>query len=179
MVIAVTLPAAAADFQLDKAHTQAEFVVTHLALSKVHGHVPLASGTLTVGPGNIPTAATATFDLAGIDSQNDRRDNDLRENYFEVAKYPTMTFVERKIDGTPKAFTMTGDLTMHGVTKSITLTGSLDGTATIRGKQQVAYSATGTIDRRDFGMSFGPALDGQLIVGYDVTINLEVVAVQP
>ncbi len=179
LVAAVAAPATAADYQLDKAHTQAEFVATHLEFSKVRGQVPLTSGTMTVGADNLPTAAMATFDMSALDSHDANRDASLRDKYLDTAKYPTITFVERTITGTAKSFTMTGDLTMHGVTKPVTLTGSLDGTATIRGKAQVAYSATGTIDRRDFGMSFGPLLDGQLIVGYNVAINLEVVAVQP
>ena len=166
-------PVLAADFTLDKAHTQAEFTVTHLSLSKVHGQIPLASGTATVGTNELPTAINATFDLTGVDTQNDRRDKDLRENYFEVAKYPTMTFVETGTKGKADGFTMTGDLTIHGVTKAVTLQSKLDGTAVLRGKRHFAYSGTTTIDRRDFGMTFGPLLDNALIAGYEVTIGIE------
>src|SRR5580698_2748635 len=114
LLLALTIgPAAAADFVLDKPHTQAEFVVTHLALSKVHGEIPLVSGTATIGPNGLPTAASATFDIATLDTHNDFRNNDLRLHYFEVDKYPTLTFVERSVQGTPAAFKMTGDLTFH------------------------------------------------------------------
>lgn len=171
-------PAAAAEFVLDKPHTQAEFIVTHLALSRVHGQIPLVSGTATIGSDNLPTAITATFDVTKLFTNNDARDANLRDDYFEASKYPTITFVERGIQGTPAAFKMTGDLTIHGVTKSVTLDGSVDGTAVIKGKKNVAYTATATLDRRDFGMTFGPVLNGSLIAGDEVTINIETDAVE-
>jgi len=173
LLLALGAPVLAADYSLDKAHTQSEFTVTHLSLSKVHGQIPLASGTASVGANQLPAAIDATFDVAGVATQNDRRDKDLRDNYFEVAKYPTMTFVETGAKGKPEAFTMTGDLTIHGVTKPVTLQSKLDGTAVLRGKRHFAYSGTTTIDRRDFGMTFGPLLDNALIAGYEVTIDIE------
>jgi polyisoprenoid-binding protein YceI len=178
IAFAIAAPASAADYTLDKAHTDAEFIVTHLALSKVHGQIPLISGTADIGPNGMPNAINATFDLAKIATDNDRRDGDLRDNYFEVAKYPVMTFVETAAKGKPDAFTMTGNLTIHGVTKPVTIQWKLDGTAVLRGKRHFAYSGTTSVDRRDFGMTFGPLLDGALIAGYDVTINLETDAIE-
>jgi polyisoprenoid-binding protein YceI len=178
LLASLSTPAFAADFTLDKAHTQAEFIVTHLSLSKVHGQIPLASGTATIGANSLPLAVNATFDLTGVETQNDRRDKDLRDNYFEVAKYPTMTFVETGVKGKPDAFAMTGDLTIHGVTKSVVVQSKLDATAVVRGKKHYAYTGTTTIDRRDFGMTFGPVLDGALFAGNEVTINLETDAVE-
>jgi polyisoprenoid-binding protein YceI len=171
-------PASAADYVLDKPHTQAQFTVTHLALSKVNGMLPLVSGTVTVGPNNLPVAATATFDVTNVETYDANRNAALRDHYFEADKYPTITFVERKISGTPASFVMTGDLTIHGVTKSVDLAGKVEAAVTLRGKQNVAYSASTTIDRRDFGMTFGPVLDNQLIAGYPVTITIEAVAVE-
>lgn len=166
-------PAFAADFTLDKAHTQAEFVVTHMALSKVHGQVPLASGTATIADNGLPSAINASFDLTTFATGNTYRDADLRDHYFEVTKFPTISFVEKSVKGTPKAFTLTGDLTIHGVTKTVNIATMLDGTAVVRGKRHYAYSGTTTIDRRDYGMTFGPLLDGSLIAGDEVTINFE------
>jgi polyisoprenoid-binding protein YceI len=178
LVAALSAPALAADFTLDKAHTQAEFVVTHLTLSKVHGQIPLANGTASITPDGLPAAIDATFDLTNVVTQNDRRDADLRKNYFEVDKFPTITFVEKSAKGKPASFTMTGDLTIHGVTKPVTVATTLDATATVRGKKHYAYSGTTKIHRRDFGMSFGPLLDGALIAGYDVRINFETDAIE-
>jgi polyisoprenoid-binding protein YceI len=178
LLVSLSAPVAAADFTLDKAHTQAEFVVTHLTLSKVHGQIPLVSGTAVIGPNSLPSAINATFDITSIASQNDRRDKDLRENYFEAAKFPTMTFVETGAKGKPDAFTMTGNLTIHGVTKPVTIQSKLDATAVVKEKRHYAYTGTTTIDRRDFGMTFGPLLDNALIAGYDVTIELETDAIE-
>jgi polyisoprenoid-binding protein YceI len=164
---------AAGTFALEKPHTQAEFVVTHLGLSRVHGQIPLVSGTMTVGPNNLPTALNATFDVSNLETDNDARDKNLKDAYFQAAQYPTITFVERSIKGTPASFTLTGDLTMHGVTKTVTLNCELDGASVVNGKHHVAYTGTTKIDRRDFGMTFGPLLNGALIVGNDVQINIE------
>ena len=173
LLAAVCAPVSAAEFTLEKPHTQAEFVVTHLALSKVHGQIPLASGTATIGPDGMPTAVNASFDLANFGTGNDRRDTDLRNNYFEVAKYPALTFVEKSAKGKPSAFVMTGDLTIHGVTKTVNIATKLDNTLVSKGKRHFAYSGTVTFDRRDFGITFGPLLDGNLIAGNEVTVNFE------
>lgn len=177
LLASLSMPVSAAEFTLDKAHTQAEFVATHLALSRVHGQIPLLSGTATIGANNLPTAIKATFDVMGLVTQDDARDKNLRDAYLEAAKYPTMTFVERQVQGTPEAFKLSGDLTIHGVTKSVTLTAQMVGSSIVKGKKNIGYSGTTTVDRRDFGMTFGPLLNGALIVGNDVTINVETDAV--
>ena len=173
LVAASVAPASAMDAVLDAAHTQANFTVTHLSLSRVHGQIPLVSGTATIGANDMPTASTATFDLTKVDSRDDNRDASLKKDYFETDKFPTMTFVEKKITGTPKAFVMTGDLTIHGVTKSIDLKGEIENVATVRGKHHVAYSAHGVIDRRDWGMTFARMLDNALFAGNEVTIDID------
>jgi polyisoprenoid-binding protein YceI len=173
LVVASVAPALAVDATLDIPHTQAEFTVTHLALSKVHGQIPLVVGTVSFNDAGLPTAANATFDMKGVDSRDSNRDNSLRTDYFETDKYPTMTFVEKKIEGTPAAFKMSGDLTLHGVTKPVVFNGKVDNSAVIKGKRHVAYTATTTIDRRDFGIVFAKMLDNQLFAGYEVQIDVE------
>lgn len=171
-------PAAADTFVLDKPHTQAQFTAVHLAISQVHGEIPLESGTATIGANNLPTALTATFDVTGVATHDDNRDKTLRNDYFEVTKYPTMTFVERSVKGTPSGFKLTGDLTIHGVTRPVTLDAKVVGAAVIKGKKEIGYTGTTTIDRRDFGMTFGPMLNGSLIVGNQITIEVETAAVE-
>ena len=166
-------PALAVDATLDPPHTQAEFTVKHLALSNVHGQLPLVSGTVTFNDAGLPIASSATFDVNGVDTRDQNRDKSLRTDYFETDKYPTLVFVEKKIDGTPAAFKMTGDLTLHGVTKSVVLSGKVDGSAVVRGKRHVAYTASTVIDRRDFGIVFAKMLDNALFAGNEVTINIE------
>ena len=87
-VLLAAAPASATDFTLDKAHTQAEFAVTHLGLGRVRGQLPLISGTLTTGANGLPTAAQATFDVATLETYDDNRNRSLREKYFEATTYP-------------------------------------------------------------------------------------------
>ena len=168
-------PASAADYVLDKPHTQAQFTVVHLGFSKVNGLIPLISGTMTVGPNNLPTAATATFDVTNLETYDANRNASLRDRYFEADKYPTITFVERKITGTPENFVMTGDLTIHGVTKSVVLKVDLLGFGPgMMGAQLSGWDATTTIDRTDFGVN-GPAMLGKAL-GNEVAITISIEA---
>jgi polyisoprenoid-binding protein YceI len=175
-----TVAAEAAPYTFDAPHTTAAFTATHLAIIKVHGAVPFVSGTIDLGPNDMPTAGTATFDISKIDSGDPNRDNSLRTQYLETAKYPTMTFVIRKATGTPQAFDLTGDLTLHGVTKPVTLKAAMVGATTLKGKREVGFTATTTIDRRDFDINFGTGItNGPLSVGTDIVIDIECGLLKP
>jgi polyisoprenoid-binding protein YceI len=174
-------PALAADYAIDANHTQATFTVTHLAISRVSGKVPVTAGTVVVGANEVPSAINVTFSAKDIDTQSADRDKDLRSaDWFDVDKFPTMTFVAKSITGTAQSFTVVGELTMHGVTKPVTLTAKELGKMTdARGRQHIGYSATGTLDRRDWALTWGRTTPGgTLIAGNDVTldINVEVVS---
>ena len=107
LLLSLSAPVSAADFVLDKPHTQAEFIAVHLAVSQVHGQIPLISGKATIGENNLPTAINATFDVTAVVTNDANRDKSLRDSYFDAATYPTITFVERQAKGTPAAFTLT------------------------------------------------------------------------
>ena len=176
-VLALAAPALAADFTIDPNHTQATFTVTHLAISRVSGKVPVVGGSVTLGADDLPTAMNVTFSTKDIDTQSADRDRDLRSaDWFEVDKYPTMTFVSRTVSGTPQSFTVAGDLTMHGVTKPVTLNAKELGKMTdARNRVHVGYDVTTTIDRRDWGLNWGKTTPGgSLIAGNDVTIDVNV-----
>ena len=181
LVAALTAPAVAAEYNLDLNHTQAEFSVVHLGFSHVRGLIPVSAGTLVLDGSNVPTSVTATLNAAGLDTKSADRDSDLRgAEWFETEKYPTMSFVSTRIEGTnPQAFTIAGNLTMHGVTKPVTLAAKFEGRMVdARGRAHVAYSATTTVDRRDFNLNWGKtAPGGGLVAAYDVTISLSVEAV--
>jgi polyisoprenoid-binding protein YceI len=181
LVAGLAVPALAADYGIDPNHTQATFTVTHLAISRVSGKVPVSTGSVAIGSTGIPTAISVTFSAKDIDTQSADRDKDLRSpDWFEVDKYPTMTFVSKTITGTPQAFSIVGDLTMHGVTKPVTLAAKELGKMTdARNRTHVGYTATGTLDRRDWGLNWGKTTPGgALIAAYEVTldINVEVVS---
>jgi polyisoprenoid-binding protein YceI len=181
LAAALRAPALADDYVLDPNHTQAVFSAVHLGFSHVSGQIPVTGGTIAVGAAQIPTAISATLNAAALDSKSADRDNQLRgPDWFDVSQFPTITFVSTRVDGTaPGGFTITGNLTMHGVTKPVTLAAKLEGQMTDqRGRTHVAYSATTTVDRRQWGMDWGKTTPGgSLIAGNDVTITITVEAV--
>jgi polyisoprenoid-binding protein YceI len=177
LLAGLAAPALAADYAVDPNHTQATFTVTHLAISRVSGKIPVTAGTVTVGSADLPTAISVQLSAKDIDTQSADRDRDLRgPDWFDVEKFPTMTFVAKSITGTPQAFTITGDLTMHGVTKPVTLAAKELGKLTdARNRTHIGYSAGGTLDRRDWGLNWGRTTPGgTLIAGNDVTLDLNV-----
>lgn len=176
-VAALTGPAVAADYAVDANHTQATFTVTHLAISRVSGKVPVTAGTVSLGANDVPTAISMTLSAKDIDTQSAGRDKDLRgADWFDVDKFPTMTFTAKSITGTPQALTILGDLTMHGVTKPVTFAAKEIGKMTDqRGRTHVGYSATTTLDRRQWGLNWGGTTPGgSLVAGTDVSIDLNV-----
>ncbi|HEY6235442.1 MAG TPA: YceI family protein [Candidatus Elarobacter sp.] len=177
LVAALAAPALAADYAVDPNHTQATFTVTHLAISRVSGKVPVTSGTVSLGSNDVPSAISMTLSAKDIDTQSADRDKDLRSpDWFDVDKFPTMTFISKSVTGTPQALTIAGDLTMHGVTKPVTFTAKEIGKLTdARGRTHVGYSASTTLDRRTWGLNWGRTTPGgSLIAGNDVTIDLNV-----
>ena len=119
-------------YALDPAHTTVEFVVRHLMITKVRGRFTAFDGRIELAAGSdIPTRIAATIDAASIDTREDQRDAHLRSaDFFDVEKYPQLTFESTRIDGTPEHLTIVGKLTIHGVTREITLTGSFEGRVT-------------------------------------------------
>jgi polyisoprenoid-binding protein YceI len=163
---------------VDPVHSTAQFTARHFGIVPVIGTIPIKSASVKLDSGSqIPTAVTADLDASKLDTHNDKRDNDLRSaHFFNVASTPDIHFASTNIDGTdPKHFTITGNLTMHGETHSIALATQVVGAGkSPRGQSIIAYQATATIDRTQWGMSFGP-----LIVGNNIDISLNVEADGP
>ena len=164
-------------FPLDPHHSSASFTVAHLTLSKVSGQIPIIKAEVALGNDNIPTSVTATLDAAKIETQDENRDKDLRaDKWFDTDKFPTITFRSVKVTRINATdFTVAGDLTIHGITKPVTLNGVYNGTAKDPyGQTHFGYSAKGTIDRTAFNVGQAPAA----IVGNDISIDLEVEALK-
>jgi polyisoprenoid-binding protein YceI len=183
-VLILSGPASAADtvtsWRIDPGHSSAEFSVRHLVITNVKGTIPIKAGVVETAAGSqLPISVNATLDAAGLDTKNGDRDSDLHgPRWFDVAQFPTIVFVSTKVSGTPEAFTVVGALTIHGVTKDVTLTGKALGTITdSRGNVHIGYEATTTFDRRDFGLTFMGQNGGALIAATDVSITLEVEAI--
>lgn len=167
-------------WRVDPGHSNAGFTVRHLIVTNVKGTIPIQRATIQTAEGStLPESIDATLDAAKLNTGNDDRDADLRgKDWFDVANFPAITFASTQISGTPDAFTVVGNLTLHGVTKSVTLAAKTLGTTTDgRGRRHVGYEVTTKIDRRDFGLTLMSQSGAALIAGTEVAITIEVEAV--
>lgn len=162
-VLLLALTAYAQTWTVDKAHSKVGFTVTHLLLSEVDGNFKTFDAKITATKPDLSDAVfDLTADVKSIDTDNDRRDGDLKsEKWFDAAKYPTLTFKSssfKKVEG--KKYQAIGDLTMHGMTKPVTLDVTMNGPVTNespRGKQEkVGFKVSGTLKRSDFGVGSAP-----------------------
>lgn len=165
---------------IDSGHSAATFSVRHMVIANVKGEFNGPVGTATFDPKDLSTLRIeATIDARTINTRNADRDKDLRGDlFFDVAKYPRITFTSRSVtvDG-PGKLKVLGDLTIRGVTKPVAL--AVDGpTAEIKdiwGSRRIGATATTTIDRRDFGLVYNRALEGGgAVVGDQVSISLDI-----
>lgn len=179
-VLAFLLPAmapaiaTAQTWKIEPARSTIGFTVRHMVVSKAKGTFGNFSGTVTGNPAD-PTHARIeiTIDPASINTSNSDRDADLRSaNFFDVAKYPTVVFRSKRISRNGAGLTVLGDLTMHGVTKEVTL--DVDKFA-LAGANRVQATAKTKINRKDFGITWNKTLDGGgVTLGDDVNIQLSV-----
>jgi len=170
-------------YTIDPVHSKISFSVKHLAISTVTGRFDKFSGSFEFDPKNVKASrGSVKIDAASINTDVAQRDNDLKSpNFLDVAKYPDITFVSKKVTDMKKGkFRVFGDLTMHGVTRPVLLNVEYGGmTQFPPGTQRVAFTASTVINRQDFGMTFNRALEtGGLIVGNEVKISLEIEAMK-
>ncbi len=179
LLMVTALPALAAEYSIDKAHSSANFQIKHLAISKVNGSFADFGGTINFDPGNPgATSATAEIQVSSVDTGNTDRDDHLRNpDFFDVEKFPTMTFASTSVKmKNDEEGEITGNLTLHGVTKPVTLDLEINGVATDPwGNEKVGASLSGKINRKDFGLTWNKAMEaGGLVVGEDVKITIEI-----
>jgi polyisoprenoid-binding protein YceI len=183
----LTLPASAGTttYQIDPRHSSANFTVTHLLISKVPGEFHGVTGTIIVDDGDITkSTVNVTIDASTLDTNEPDRDKDLKSpNFFDIAKYPSITFRSTKVEKNPAGnLKVTGDLTIHGVTKSVVLNATAPQPAIKDpwGLTRTATSATTRINRQEFGITWNKTLDnGGAIVSDDVNISLDVEMIIP
>ncbi|MBM4257251.1 MAG: YceI family protein [Deltaproteobacteria bacterium] len=176
-----TVGRAATTWEIDPAHTSAGFAIRHLMVSTVRGDFRKVSGKVNLDEQDVTKSTIeATIDVASVDTGIVKRDDHLRSpDFFDVAKHPAMTFKSKKIqkgssDGNYK---ITGDLTLHGVTKEVVLDfeGSLKPVKSPQGKTIIGGMATTKINRKDFGLTWNAALEtGGVAVGEEVTITVDI-----
>jgi len=161
----------------DPMHTQVEFSAKHLGMMTVRGHFAEVTATGDLYPDHPEQSKVdVTINTSSIRTHNDQRDNDLRSsNFLEVEKFPTIHFKSTKIEQkSPEKGTMTGDLTIKGVTHPVTLNVVKYGEFNdpMMG-HRIGYAAETKINRKDFGMSFDMMLDGKFIVSHEILIQIE------
>jgi len=169
-------------WKIDPAHTTVEFSAKHLMITTVKGRFTEIEGSITVN-GDSPEAASVevTMQAASIDTRTEQRDQHLRSaDFLDAEKYPTITFKSTKIAGSKEQFKLTGNLTIHGTTRPVTLDVTHEGEAKDPwGGQRIGFSATGKIDRREYGLVWNQALEtGALLVSNDIKIQIDAQAIR-
>lgn len=165
---------------IDPTHAQVEFAVKHMAISTVRGQFKTFTATGETNDAGMPTALTMEIDAASISTNNEQRDGHLvSPDFFDAANFPKLTFTATTISGTADALMIVGDLTIKGVTKSVTLTGEM--ASPIKdpwGNQRTSLSVTGKISRGDFGLTWNMALEaGGFLVSDEVKLSIDAQAV--
>jgi polyisoprenoid-binding protein YceI len=177
--LAATLAAAPAHFVIDSSHSSAQFTVRHLMISNVKGNFQKITGKAVWDPANLAgSSLEAVIDVTTINTLEPKRDAHLKSpDFFDVAKYPTMSFRSKKFYKEGGKLKIAGDLTIRGVTRAVVL--DVDGpTPEIKdpwGGSRIGASASTTINRKDFGLTWNTALEtGGVAVGDEVRIALDV-----
>ena len=183
-VAVVALPAlafAADTWNIDPAHTQTGFSVKHFMISNVRGDFDKTEGKVVIDDADLTKSTVeATIDVTTISTRDAKRDGHLKSpEFFDVAKFPTMTFKSTKVEKAGEGLKVTGDLTMRGVTKPVVLdvTGPSKEIKDPYGLSRRALTATGKLNRKDFGVSYGP--DSVVSDMVAITIEAEVVKAAP
>lgn len=177
MAAAVVTPSAPV-YDIDSSHSSAQFTVRHLMISNVKGTFQKVTGSAVYDPKDLASSKLdATIDVTTVDTAEPKRDAHLKSpDFFDVAKYPTMTFKSKKFAKNGEGLKITGDLTIHGVTKEVTfdVEGPIAEIKDPWGNARVGAAATAKISRKDFGLVWNQALEaGGVAVGDEVKISLD------
>ncbi len=181
LLFVAALPVAAQEtWTIDTSHSSAQFGVRHMMVSTVRGTLGKITGTVKFDAKNPgASSVTAAIEVSTIDTRHPKRDEDLKgTEFFDVAQYPKMTFQSTKIAAAgPGQYKMTGNLTMRGVTKTVTfdVEGPVPPVSDGKGGRKSGATATAKINRRDFGLNYNPVMEtGGVVVSDEVTITLDI-----
>ena len=164
---------------IDPVHSEVSFTVRHMMVSKVRGRFDKFEGTIVTAEDPLASTVTASVDLDSINTGQEQRDAHVRSaDFFEVEKYPAMTFASTALKAAEEGFILEGDLTLKGVTKTVAFNLEVNGVGPdAYGGTRIGFSAETQIHRSDFGVNFNgpiPGVPGGVAVSENVTINLEV-----
>lgn len=168
-------------YEIDPVHSSIGFAVRHLVVTKVSGRFREVSGTIVYDENDIAkSSVNVIIKTASIETDNDRRDNELRgANFLDAENYPEITFVSKKIEKNEEGYVAIGDFTMHGVTKEIALPFTILGKIKDqRGNTRLGIETGTTLNRFDYAVKSNKALDdGSLVVSKEVEVNLTLAAI--
>ena len=167
---------------IDPVHSSVEIIVRHMVVSKVRSRFLDFAGTINIAENIADSTVNATIKAASISSGQEMRDGHLRTgDFLDVEKYPEITFVANGVNVDSKGYTLVGDLTLHGVTKSVSLELEFNGVdAHPEGGYRAGFSASGSILRKDFGMEWNAVLEsGGVLLSDKLNIELEIQAASP
>jgi polyisoprenoid-binding protein YceI len=170
-------------FELDPVHTFVAFSAQHLVVGRVRGRFEVVQGTIVVADDLRDSSAVVSVETASLTTLNPMRDDDVRsEHYLDVEHYPTMTYRSTSaLESTAGVWRITGDLTLHGVTRPVELTVRFGGAVTdASGNIRIAFHADASITRRDFGLTYELLKEaGGMLVGKDIAIEIDAEAIRP
>jgi polyisoprenoid-binding protein YceI len=170
-------------WNIDAAHSSLQFSVRHMVITKVRGAFKSYSGSLELDENRDQALATVdvVIDAASIDTSEPKRDEHLRsQDFLDVAAYPTLGFQSRSVERNGERYRIIGDLSIHGVTRPVTLDAEFQGQGKDPwGGERLAFSAKGSVNREDFGLTWNQVLEaGGVLVGTKIDIEIEVQAVK-
>jgi polyisoprenoid-binding protein YceI len=169
-------------WDIDVGHSAIHFWVRHMVISKVHGRFAKWSGAIALDAQDLTRSSVEVrIDAASIDTQVADRDTHLKSpDFLDVARYPELTFRSKRIEKAAGGYRVTGDLTLHGVTKEVTLEAEFAGTGKDPwGNERAGFSAKAALDRREFGLTWNAAVEaGGVLVGEKVEIAIELEAIK-
>lgn len=165
-------------YEIDPSHSKVGFEIAHLVISSVEGRFNQFAGEIVISDKPETSRVNAKIDMASIDTGMKKRDDHLRgADFFDAGKYPDMTFQSKKITKDGSGIHILGDLTIHGVTKEVTLDGKLFGVVKdMSGNDRIAAQASTQINRKDFGLTWNKLIEAGPVVGDEVTISLRIEA---
>ncbi|EKA61726.1 YceI family protein [Janibacter hoylei] len=169
-------------YTIDASHSEVGFVARHAMVTKVRGYFRELEGTITVADDFTASSASATMQVASVDTGSADRDGHLKSaDFFDAENYPTVSFVSTGIkDVKGEEFTLVGDLTIKDVTRTVELAAEYEGTAQDPfGNVRVGFTARTDVDREDFGLTWNAALEtGGVLVSKKITLTLDISAIK-
>ncbi|MBK9321781.1 MAG: polyisoprenoid-binding protein [Bdellovibrionaceae bacterium] len=167
-------------YKIDLSHSKVGFEIAHLVIATVDGKFTDFEGMIVIDPKLEKSKVDINIKAASINTANEERDKHLKSpDFFDTVKFEKVTFKSKKVEGTPEALKISGDLTMHGITKSVILEAKYTGSVKDPwGNERIAFKASTKVNRKDFGLTWNKAVEAGPVVGEEVSIDIRLEAIK-